>query len=729
MAGLVVGGSAITYNGTQINKEQLLGISEDARANAYIYDARTRVARSVFAREDVTDAAIEHLTAADFRTKLERTSTEPQAPPSLEFGELAGHRIGSVKRGSADPVTFAYTGAERWKDERFEYEYDSRGRIIKATELPNATMTVRRIHYDYSATDRIVGRKAEYAVLSTPATPPLDSAWKAEDRGAVIADDGLPADTTFVWDPISDRLVAVYKSGASANPSIDANGGLLRQILHGADGYDDPVEVAISDGLSAGVNRLYPIFNEAGNGALQLIVNANGEVASRTILEGAYGEDEFGLAGAAVDRMEITRTRDSSGNLASVDVSIRLTEAIDSDTLAIGARLAAVNGAVVVRTSPVAASLSAPNTLNWSLSAAQWTALTDPAGEVDAISIAVTSALRAQAWGDSVGILPPPDWSSNPKHSSAALPVEYRASLTFLATTLAGTEDTTALYEAPSLSALGGPVTPASRFLMASAFQALPFAEPATGLVYARARWYDPNSGSFLTPDPRGYEDSSNLYAFAGGDPINKSDPTGKAASVSRSGVIIGVRPDGSRYRIEPGTDPVIALRILESDADLGFDEQEDILTRARMPIPYSSALRPGEYAISSGKPNYRAFTHEPKGDNWVKNAIIATSGLPPQNRQQQLVQGGLQIAGTAAMIKGTYAQRGTVRAEVMMNYQGLGPITVSHAEAEGMMLPHRNRLDATGPHDVYAIVDVQQVRCTISAKRAEAGRHAGVSG
>jgi hypothetical protein len=31
-----------------------------------------------------------------------------------------------------------------------------------------------------------------------------------------------------------------------------------------------------------------------------------------------------------------------------------------------------------------------------------------------------------------------------------------------------------------------------------------------------------------LTPDPLGYQDSSNLYAFAGGDPVNGRDPTGE---------------------------------------------------------------------------------------------------------------------------------------------------------------------------------------------------------
>ena len=51
--------------------------------------------------------------------------------------------------------------------------------------------------------------------------------------------------------------------------------------------------------------------------------------------------------------------------------------------------------------------------------------------------------------------------------------------------------------------------------------------EPATGLVFFRNRWYDSSTGSFLTPDPIGYGDSSNLYVFAQADPVNGSDPLG----------------------------------------------------------------------------------------------------------------------------------------------------------------------------------------------------------
>lgn len=79
-------------------------------------------------------------------------------------------------------------------------------------------------------------------------------------------------------------------------------------------------------------------------------------------------------------------------------------------------------------------------------------------------------------------------------------------------------------------------------------FQALPFHEPATGLVFARARWYDRTTGAFLSPDPLGYVDSSNLYAFCGGDPVNCSDPTGEwglkdawETTKSIAGAVVGV--------------------------------------------------------------------------------------------------------------------------------------------------------------------------------------------
>jgi RHS repeat-associated protein len=47
------------------------------------------------------------------------------------------------------------------------------------------------------------------------------------------------------------------------------------------------------------------------------------------------------------------------------------------------------------------------------------------------------------------------------------------------------------------------------------------------GYTYLRNRWYDPATGRFLTQDPIGLAGGTNLYAYAGNDPVGFSDPFG----------------------------------------------------------------------------------------------------------------------------------------------------------------------------------------------------------
>jgi RHS repeat-associated protein len=49
-----------------------------------------------------------------------------------------------------------------------------------------------------------------------------------------------------------------------------------------------------------------------------------------------------------------------------------------------------------------------------------------------------------------------------------------------------------------------------------------------SGLIFMRNRWYDPEGGRFVNEDPAGFHGGVNLYAFAGNDPINGSDPYGE---------------------------------------------------------------------------------------------------------------------------------------------------------------------------------------------------------
>lgn len=60
--------------------------------------------------------------------------------------------------------------------------------------------------------------------------------------------------------------------------------------------------------------------------------------------------------------------------------------------------------------------------------------------------------------------------------------------------------------------------------------------DESLGLYNARARWYDPDVGRFLSEDPVGLTGGMSLYGFAGTDPINASDPSGLAEQATSYG-------------------------------------------------------------------------------------------------------------------------------------------------------------------------------------------------
>jgi len=56
---------------------------------------------------------------------------------------------------------------------------------------------------------------------------------------------------------------------------------------------------------------------------------------------------------------------------------------------------------------------------------------------------------------------------------------------------------------------------------------------PEVGIYHYKARAYYPSLGRFLQPDPIGYGDGMNLYAYVGGDPIGRTDPSGTTETPS----------------------------------------------------------------------------------------------------------------------------------------------------------------------------------------------------
>ena len=61
-----------------------------------------------------------------------------------------------------------------------------------------------------------------------------------------------------------------------------------------------------------------------------------------------------------------------------------------------------------------------------------------------------------------------------------------------------------------------------------------------TGFYWMGARYYDPQSGRLLSPDPLGHDASLSLYDYANGDPVNGLDPDGRCVKGLFGGAIKG---------------------------------------------------------------------------------------------------------------------------------------------------------------------------------------------
>jgi len=53
------------------------------------------------------------------------------------------------------------------------------------------------------------------------------------------------------------------------------------------------------------------------------------------------------------------------------------------------------------------------------------------------------------------------------------------------------------------------------------------YTDTYSGYILCTHRYYDPQSGRFITRDPIGYDGGINIYGYTGNNPVNESDPSG----------------------------------------------------------------------------------------------------------------------------------------------------------------------------------------------------------
>jgi RHS repeat-associated protein len=348
---------------------------------------------------------------------------------------------------------------------------------------------------------------------------------------------------------IPNSLAVLHEGMASGST------GLVRQYVHGDQGYDDPVEVLIRQPDDS-VRRYLPVVDEAGTGSIHAVLDADGNLVERTLYGDSYGDTPRYLQGAVVDEITFAVDKDGTGKVEQVEVRLHFSESILGSSVAAGVRLRTTADSEVVSVAPVTASLDPDDdsTVVWRFEAAQWESFAG-AGTAEFIEVAVTDALRAEGWG-ATPVTPAPEWTRilYGTISSAAEPLVHRESILSIAAFIAAApldqRDTSTLYTIPDLYLAS---TAESKAKLLMGFKAYPFVEPANGKVYARARWYDPQTGTFMSPDPMGYQDSSNMYAFAANDPVNNGDPTGAYVEAPLELISLGIGTVSLGYNLSQG--------------------------------------------------------------------------------------------------------------------------------------------------------------------------------
>ena len=115
--------------------------------------------------------------------------------------------------------------------------------------------------------------------------------------------------------------------------------------------------------------------------------------------------------------------------------------------------------------------------------------------------------------------------------------------------------------------------------------------------VHTDARYYEPNSGRFLSADPLGQVSSPSLYDFAGGDPVNHFDPDGRCPNTPPSPQPTPIStpnapPDPGPNGQNPSDPQALAAQLASLQARLAN-------LNARIAIANNQALKLGLVSIS----------------------------------------------------------------------------------------------------------------------------------
>ena len=136
-----------------------------------------------------------------------------------------------------------------------------------------------------------------------------------------------------------------------------------------------------------------------------------------------------------------------------------------------------------------------------------------------------------------------------------------------------------------------------------------------TGLNYYRTRYYDPNTGRFLSEDPVSFDSGINFYRYVTNSPVNATDPSGEGSEavlpwvvpnleIPVWGQVVGAGAAGWMIGRGIGHIPIGDGQTVD---DAVTDAMASAITWSRSrgnsdPIPYPGTSNPGREPCDKGK-------------------------------------------------------------------------------------------------------------------------------
>ncbi|KAF3463258.1 RHS repeat-associated core domain-containing protein [Streptomyces sp. Tu 3180] len=495
------------------------------------------------------------VTSFEYDTKGNLKTVTPPAPPGkTEYTYDALGRVETVTDGRGIKTVYVYDNRDRVTkvsstNAMVTYSYDGDGNVRTRTDASGSTGWI----YDELNREsvRTLQNGAQTALAYTPGgevdyytdpTGTTDYTWDAAGRlDYLTAPDGRKTD--FDYDDNDKRTKTVYPGGTTQSVTIDDNGR--------------PEAIKTTSGTTTLIDLAYDYKNTAGKDTTKIRTRTDNLTKYKTTYD-YDSQDRLRYAleadSAGTRKASWLYCFDKAGNLTSRDGSKNACPGGTTYTYDDASELTGKNGSTAGWSydklgNETAAADNTPRTNETWTDYSQLSAITAGGKSYDLVHAGTDNAERTKlgsTWfhhtalglastttnGVDTGFIREPAGTLN-SMTTGGKSYYY---LTDATGNILGLADSTGkrthIY---AYGPTGLPRTSPTEAVAQPYRYAGAYADP-TGLYKMGHRYYDPTSGRFTQPDPSGQE--TNPYLYAGGDPINRTDPTGLGFLDSVSGAL-----------------------------------------------------------------------------------------------------------------------------------------------------------------------------------------------